>query len=141
MTLACGHHVPHHRPGTALHWHDAVLFSYFISIREGRSLPVCSQPGAVSWKSNFQFKSIMANSRRFSTSCSLAAQLASRALSAGIVFDPLLSFPVTGLPQCAAIRCPQCFHCFIHNVTPTPCISIQTINILIKALIISDLCL
>lgn len=133
--------LPHHRPGTALHWHDAPLLSHFISVREGRSLSVCSQPWAVSWKSSFRFKSILANSRGFSASCNLAAQLASKALSAGIVFDPLLSFPVTGLPQCAVIRCPLHFHCFIHNITATPYISIQTINSLIKALVISHLCL
>lgn len=35
------------------------------------------------------------------------------------------------LPQCAAIRCPLHFHCFIHNITITPYIPIQTINILV----------
>lgn len=110
--------------------------------RRRRSLSLSApNPRPVSWKSNFQFKSSMANSRCLSTSCSLAARLASRALSAGIVFDSLLSFTVTGLPQCAATQCPQCFHCFIHNVTMTPCISIQTISVFIKALVISHLCL
>lgn len=82
---------PARAPGTTLHWRSSLMV--YINKRRKRYLSLSApNPWPVSWESNFQLKSSMANSRGFSASCSLAARLASRALSAGIIFDSLLSF-------------------------------------------------
>lgn len=88
-------HLPHCRPGTTLPWCDEILqfFSAIFYQQEKEEISLSApNPWAASWKSSFQLKPSMANSRCFSTSCSLAARLVSRALSAGIIFDSTLIY-------------------------------------------------
>lgn len=144
QTPACGSASPspQTRDHSALVWWDtAVLLSYFLSTREGRDLPVCSQPMACLLEVHFfSLNPAWPILDAFPLLAALLLALSLEPCVQGSSLTPL-SFTVTGLPQCAAIQCPQCFCCFIHNVTTTPRTAIRAINILIKALVISHLCL
>lgn len=122
-------------------WDTDFLFSYFISTREGGDLSLCLLPthGLSLGSPTFSLNPARPIPDVFPLLAASLLALGPQPCAQGSSLT--LCFHLLWLPQRAAIQCPQCFHCFIHNVTITPRISIQTINVLIKALVISHLCL